>query len=175
MNWVAEFLETAKAANLCTMIGCTTCGARKFRDGLFRKANDVGALDGDSCRWDGRAAGEIAEALAHLSADFTGRHVKALRLVFFDLWSDLGDPDFEKMVEAPTRETPAGNVLQAMRDHSKWLKLCRAEAESRAEAERCAAQKRREARKVAHAARRAAKVERDRAFRANGSRGPSER
>ncbi|HUU25096.1 MAG TPA: hypothetical protein VMW68_05970 [Methyloceanibacter sp.] len=168
-NWIAAFLEGAATANLCTRIHCTTCGAIDFRRGLIRKANDAQGTDVPA--WNDSLAEGTAEGLAHLPADLIQTHVEALRLVFFELWSNLGDAAFKRIVEARVRETPAGSVLQTMQEHYAQVELSR-----RAEAERCdpaISQKRRESRKAekaaAHAARLAAKLERDRMFRANDS------
>jgi hypothetical protein len=171
MNWIAAFLEAAATAKMCTRIHCTTCGALDFRRDLIRWANDARGTDIPT--WDDAIAGATAKGLADLPADLVHTHVEALRLVFFELWSNLGDTTFKKTVEARVKETPAGRVLQAMQEHFAQVELSR-----RAEAERCdpaTARERREARKAeratAHAARLAAKRERDRVFRAKGSTG----
>ena len=171
MNWIAEYVEAAGAAKICTRIHCTTCGALNFRQGLVRRASDVAGTNVST--WDDDLAALTAEGLVPMSTDFTCRHIEATRFVFFELWSAIGDTAFRKIVEARVEGTPAGEILQAMRDHSARVELSR-----RIEAERCdpmIAQRRRDAKKVekaaAHAARLAAKEDRDRAFRANMSQG----
>ena len=98
MNWIAEFIETAAAAKVCTRIHCTTCGALDFRRDLVRKAND--ALGISTSTWDDALAGVTAEGLAHLPDDFTRTHIEAIRLVFFELWSNLGDTAFKRRLLA---------------------------------------------------------------------------
>ena len=77
-----------------------------------RKHNDARGIS--TSTWDEPLAGVTAEGLAHLPAEFTRTHIEAIRLVFFELWSNLGDTAFKRIVEAPVSETPAGYILQAM-------------------------------------------------------------
>jgi len=36
-EWLQQFISAALRRNLCTRIGCTTCGAREFRSGLMAR------------------------------------------------------------------------------------------------------------------------------------------
>lgn len=38
MNWLQGYLVDAIQRNVCTKVGCTTCGAREFRTGLLAQA-----------------------------------------------------------------------------------------------------------------------------------------
>jgi hypothetical protein len=116
-NWLQEYVSEAVSRPLCTMIGCTTCGAYEFRSGLY-----VRIAGSDTPRLSAAARAEILLGLMselkppepasfpwELAADgaeqlllklmgelrrpervLFKRWEKAVRLMIYGCWSDLG-------------------------------------------------------------------------------------
>jgi hypothetical protein len=115
-NWLSEYLDGVVGRDLCTRIGCTTCGASDFRSGVWS------AL----ARSKGRAQPsttsrteilEMAKALAQVPPprDPSGRVEEAARCLIFDLWSGIPFLDWE--LEGALAGSWAGGVLASMQRH----------------------------------------------------------
>src|SRR5262249_32498723 len=89
-NWLQDCLVQAVEKNLCTQIGCTTCGALEFRRGLL-KAAARDSPTGSPETLDSASASVILESLARVTPPVRlQREIEdAVRLVLFDLWNSM--------------------------------------------------------------------------------------
>src|SRR6185312_8325590 len=94
MNWLEIYLFDCTQRDVCTKVGCTTCGAREFRDGLLAGAAKqmqrlhLRRLTPDS-------AAVIAQALAGIGPPDDGRidrFESAVRSILTTIWTTLGEP-----------------------------------------------------------------------------------
>lgn len=165
MNWLQGYLVDAIQRNVCTKVGCTTCGAREFRTGLLAQAAKqmqrvhLGRLNRDG-------AVVIARALNCLIPPDTvpvERFEAAVRLILTSIWAVLGEVDADRLIEPLLSESWAGDLLARMKRHYAAVVEERKRFEEeqdpvRVEARR--AEKRRQ-RQVAHEERLATKRKRD--------------
>src|SRR5688572_12253135 len=117
-NWLQLYLVESVRRDLCTQIGCTTCGAREFRLGVL---SALAMATGRPLRqdFDQDTAKEIAMALAevHPTPTDLSKLENAVRCLLFDLWNGL--PVLDKDIEMSLSGTWYGKLLREMRDHHK--------------------------------------------------------
>lgn len=163
VNWLHAYLLDAVAQNVCTRIGCGTCGALKFRRGVLTALAGTTGNPGTSL--DPAHAVAVAQALADVTPELRDRLAlePAVRCLLFDLWSVLQTRDGE--LESLLDGTWAGNVLSKMKEHHRTRVAARHAHEER---QAVAAQQREEKKRLKlerHRERLAAKRERDRLWR----------
>jgi hypothetical protein len=160
-NWIAEYLDDAVARNLCTRIGCTTCGAREFRRGAWSAmARDMESTDGSDAT--GSIIIEMARALARVTPpDPVGiRLVEAARCLIYDLWSNV--PVLDRELEQVLAGSWAGEVLLSMQRHHAAREASYRRADAMAAARVVREEEKRKKRQEQHALRLERKRERDR-------------
>ena len=114
-NWLKAYLVEAVGKNLCTKIGCTTCGAIKFRGGVL---SALSMATGKPIQYFDRETNiEIARALAEIKpTDDPTRDVEdAVRYLLVELWS--GMPLLDREIEVMIVGTWAGEILGQMKAH----------------------------------------------------------
>lgn len=166
-DWLHRFLIGAAERNLCTGIGCTTCGATEFRAGLSeatKTAMRQGQVVGEASR-----ALAVARALARVNPvdELARRQEAAVRFVLFDLWTGIREEVVKQDLEPVLIGTWAGEILSRMKlQHENRLEARRRhdEANDPLRIEQRREDKRRK-KQVKHAERLAAKKERDRLWR----------
>jgi hypothetical protein len=168
-NWLHECLRDAVERKLCVQIYCTTCDAREFRLGVLRAL--AATTEGKaSTFYDVEASGRVTQALVEVVPDDKDRValLDATRCLVFDLCSALGESAVGQILGAAW----AGEVLQAMQEHSRARAAARqAQRDMEANAPTRRAEKKRAA-AHRHAQRLALKVERDKPWRQKN--GPTE-
>jgi hypothetical protein len=119
MNWLGIYLFDCIQRNVCTKIGCTTCGAREFRDGLLAGAArqmqrlHLRRLAPDS-------ASVIAQALAGIGPPDDApvdSFESAVRLILTTIWATLGEPIANETIEPLLAGSWAGGLLRQMKLH----------------------------------------------------------
>jgi len=117
-DWLQEYLEEAVRRHLCTKIGCTTCGAAEFRDGLSARLRE----HSEQKEWpvfNQEHGVALLKALAQVTPVGDSRErtdfEKATRCVLFDLSQSfvLTSSEGDLMLEGSW----AGEVLKRMRAH----------------------------------------------------------
>ena len=115
-NWLEEYLVEAVRKNLCTRIGCGTCGAMEFRRGALNGLTNATG-QGSHGRFDREAILAMARALAEVGP--TTRDLAELepaaRCILYDLWSAM--PALDQEIEASLAGSWAGSVLHRMKLH----------------------------------------------------------
>jgi hypothetical protein len=111
-NWLRQYVSDAVARNLCTTIGCTTCGADKFRWGLMerRTVSDPG-------RWAELLLDLMSELKPPEQASLAWE--RATRLMIFDCWGDLGRNAALARMQNRLGQSWAGCVLGRMIEHEE--------------------------------------------------------
>jgi hypothetical protein len=165
VNWLQRFLDQSVDQNLCTSSGCTTCGAAKFRDGLYGEV-DIHLTKPKSVNGTIDRFSEIARKLAdvrpngrtafHTQAKFE----EAVRFIFTEAWSILGDATADRIITPLLGDCWAGDLLARMKlHHEKRLQDLRKQADN-ANPERV--RERREAKRQLRQMRHADRLERKR-------------
>ncbi len=116
-NWLEAYLVDAVTRKLCTKIGCTTCGAMEFRNGVL-SASSRATGEPLRQRYDDQKNNiEIAKALAEInpSGDELFDFEHPVRLLLSDLWGGL--PFLDNEIEALLAGSWAGGVLARMKAH----------------------------------------------------------
>jgi hypothetical protein len=176
-NWLHQYLSDAVGRRLCAKIGCTTCGAYDFRNGVYRalERSRGATLPLDKSE----AAREVVIALAQLTPEVHEwmqiRFEDAVRCLLYDLW--YGRPAHVDGLEVLLEESWAGSVLQSMKGHNARVMAAR-RARADYESPEAAGQRREEKRRIkreAHLRRLERKVERDWAWRASNADCPPSR
>lgn len=115
-DWLRQFLVEAHERQLCTKIGCTTCGCMEFRNSF------VSAIEsslGRACLlpFDVQAFRFVTESLSSLSRDelTSPSSHSAIRLIIYDFWRMGGDG----FLNAIARGSYAGGIVAAMQEHEK--------------------------------------------------------
>lgn len=163
-EWLHRYVQDAVRRKLCTKVYCTTCGSTEFRDG-WRAAL---AWASRYCANDRvERARVLAAGLARVqpeSQEQEGRVEDAVRLLLFKMRSEgsLMIPACREILNGSW----AGRVLVRMEEHYRADRDRAAKAVLSQEELQAAAAKRRKEREERHRARLAAKVEKDRAWRA---------
>ena len=131
-GWLEQYLDQAIERRLCTMIGCTTCGAQDFRAGLnaglARPGDDLRRLNADRSL-------PLLESASKLVAP-QARHserVEAIRLVLFDCWVALGGDNALPQMKERLGRGWAGQVLNEMIAHHEVRTRVRREHEVRSD------------------------------------------
>ncbi len=110
-------MESVKK-DLCTKIGCTTCGAQEFRGGLLvvlaQASNTL-----PTPKMNRNTALQVARALANVqpAEDQSGKFEEAVRLVLFEIWYTVGEATAERELESVLVGSWAGGVLARMKEH----------------------------------------------------------
>jgi hypothetical protein len=104
--WLASLLEYAAISNACVSWGCTTCGARLFRDALVRSARSPGRLD---------SLYEIAGQLGKVA--IRPECVEAIRFVIMFLNTNSSSTTFNERLLPLFTGSPAEGVYRAMLAH----------------------------------------------------------
>lgn len=163
-DWLRRYVQDAVSRGLCTKIHCTTCGSTEFREGWR------GALAWAS-RYSGGARTERARVLTAGLArvhpegrDDEGRVKDAVRLLLLEMRSEgvLSLPECRQLLKGSWADA----VLASMEEHHRADReraVNHATSQNDLQAE--AAERRRQ-RQENHRARLAAKVEKDREWRA---------
>ncbi len=165
MNWLESYLCDALKRNVCTKVGCTTCGAREFRKGLLVEAAKQMRL-ARLTRLNRVSAVVIAQALAAVNSCAVipaDKFESAVRLILTDIWALLGEPNAERVIGPLLFGSWAGDLLMRMKLHHAAVMEAHKQFEeqndpARVEARR--AEKRRQ-RQRGHEERLARKRERD--------------
>lgn len=167
-NWLQEYLQEAARASTCMKIGCTTCGAADFRNGLLARLPGGGAGGSASSAGarrrvlDPHQSQAIAQALAGVERTSASWAEEAgIRFLLYEIWAS---GHLSLAIEALMAGSWAGRVLAAMREHEARRQTARRAHEMRNDAEAISARREsaRRERQVRHAARLEAKRERDR-------------
>jgi hypothetical protein len=105
-NWLQQYVSDAVSRPLCTKIGCTTCGAYKFRWGLMARISGSKQSRAEL----------LLELMRELKPEEHARFAweKAMRLMIFDRWSDLGGDGALRLMQDRLGESWAGHVLGKM-------------------------------------------------------------
>jgi hypothetical protein len=163
VNWLQQFLDLSVQQDLCTNPRCTTCGAEKFRDGL-RAELDSHLNDSTSVNRTDDAFAEIARMLADVRPDdraafhTQAKFEEAVRLIFTDVWSVLGDNRADRIFSPLLNGCWAGDLLARMKlHHERRLQVLR-QQEDNANPERV--RERREAKRKLKQMRHAERLER---------------
>lgn len=120
MTWLEHYLCESIRKDLCTKIGCTTCGAQEFRRGLLiAVAQARGGIP--AARMDLNTARELVRALADVipAEDQLEKLKEAVRFVLCEIWYTIGEAATERELEPVLVGSWAGGVLAGMRDHHK--------------------------------------------------------
>ena len=119
MNWLEIYLFDCTQRNICTKVGCTTCGAREFRDGLL-----AGAAKQMRCLHLQRLAPDsavvIAQALAGLGPPDGApldKFESAVRLILTTIWTTLGAAIADQTIQPLLAGSWAGGLLARMKVH----------------------------------------------------------
>ena len=165
-NWLQAYLVESIRKPLCIRIYCTTCEAQAFRSGLL---DAVALATGEprTPQLDAKSARAIADALARVEASeavdpYT--YEEAVQFVIYDLWSLFRPFSY---LDPILENTWAGNVLNAMQSHERYVRESRNERlayESPKQVAERREEKRRQ-RRGPHEQRLALKKERDRLWR----------
>ena len=195
-SWLKTFLQLAERKRFCVRIHCTTCGSGPFRSGLLEQLDRILGRE-LSLGLDREAAFALLAALRELEMPAAGIHRRevgrpdrgaaedaapggpvwisrgflreAIRMILYLVWSGraLVPPEMESELEGSF----AGQVLQSMIEHERYVTAQRREHEERNDPERIRA--RREAKKrlraEAHAKRVLEQQERSRRWHAEHS------
>jgi hypothetical protein len=94
-NWLQAYLAEAAGKNICTKIGCTTCGTREFREGVGRALRIAAGLRPEE-PFGPEISLMIVTGLAEISPPSSSvtkleiaRYHDAVRYILFALW--IGD------------------------------------------------------------------------------------
>jgi hypothetical protein len=114
--WLKTYLEDAVRRDLCTKLGCTTCGAIDFRRGLLRAYGSATGYPDVEFFDPVNALGMIG-ALAALDppTDLDWKITAAVRCILFDVWSVLGPATVRSVLAT----TWAGTILRSMEEHHR--------------------------------------------------------
>ena len=160
-NWLYTYISDAINRNLCTMIHCTTCGAKEFRLGLLDALSKAAGKQIVPL-YNPENSVAIAAELARLPGDKAHEpgFEDAVQLILCDIWSAFSKSQIEPLLQG----TWAGDVLARMKVHYQaeeeaWR--ARKEYESPARVQQRREEKRRQ-KQEKHAERLALKKERDR-------------
>jgi hypothetical protein len=117
MNWLQQFLGNSIRQNLCTKVGCTTCGAREFRHGLrVALAGHLNQPISETFTVNDLAV--VGRALASIQADTDQlKFEAAVRLVITDIWNLFGDEAADRIVAPLLGDSWAGGLLARMKLH----------------------------------------------------------
>jgi hypothetical protein len=119
VNWLEAYLLDCIQRNVCTKVGCTTCGAREFRTGLLAEtAKQMHSLH--LSRLTPASAAFIGQALAGV-APRDGvpdeRLESAVRLILTDVWATLGESNAERTIAPLLSGSSCGDLLLRMQRH----------------------------------------------------------
>jgi hypothetical protein len=110
-RWLERYIENAVRRDLCTKIGCTTCGASEFRKGITRRfathapGRDLLVLDEDS-------AMAVATALAGLHPNSEDeRTINAVRMILDEVWRATCGTNARAAIVDLLSETWCGSVM----------------------------------------------------------------
>ena len=122
-DWLQQFISAAVGRNLCTRIGCTTCGAHEFRAGLMARLgvplSELVAVPLPPLGVD------RAERLLDLMSELKppehdmGFYSEPMRLMIFDCWIALGGDKALPAMQERLGQSWAGPVLRAMIVHEE--------------------------------------------------------
>ena len=119
-DWLQDYILEAISQNVCTNVGCTTCGgASNFRQGVWRQAAKASGQEEQ-----GKAgiilARVVARSLARIQPDggCSYKFVEAVRLILCDIWGRLGGETADREIEGPLCNSWAGETLAGMKAHS---------------------------------------------------------
>lgn len=160
-EWLQRYLSAAVRQQLCTKMYCTTCGATDFRRGWCAALGWASRYaPGDRTE----RARVLASGLARVKPDERGRIEEAIELILFEVRSgvDLVSTDWRTIL----RGSWAESILHRMEEDARLYREIAAGRARHQEALQAAAAERRRERQERHQARLAAKVEKDRAWRA---------
>jgi hypothetical protein len=136
VNWLQHFLDQSVHQNLCTNPGCTTCGARQFRDGLFAELESHTNIS-TSTNTTAHAFAEVARMLADVRPDdgtaprVQAKFEEAVRLIFTDAWSILGEDAADRIATPLLGGCWTGDLLARMKlHHGKRLRNLRQQADN---------------------------------------------
>jgi hypothetical protein len=104
--WLADLLEYAAVSNACVSWGCTTCGARPFRDALVHSAQSAGTPD---------SLYEIAGQLGKVAV--RPEYVEAIRFVIMFLNAKASSVTFNERLLPLCTGSPAEGVYRTMLVH----------------------------------------------------------
>lgn len=117
-----DILNIAIAEADCTVIGCTTCGAARFRTRLHRLCNpdDDPATFASPPLMNAVQAETLLAALPSVPAEYisSGAARSAVRLVLFLVWNALGGDIALPQMRDKFRHSAAGEILHRMEQHS---------------------------------------------------------
>ena len=164
-DWLTRFLHEAPQKYRCMTLGCTTCGALPFREGVLKALAEATGEPADSYQAP-RVAAAITSALAVLSS--RDLRMRGVGLVLYDL---AGHRRLDPALRALLDGTPAGALLLSMDKHQAERRARAAEwavhngPEAVAERRAARREERRRLKQPEIEARAARKVERDRLWR----------
>jgi hypothetical protein len=124
-DWLQQYVSDAVSRLLCTKIGCTTSGAYKFRWGLMAR------ISGSK-----QSRAEMSlDLMRELKPEEHARFAweKAMRLMIFDRWSDLGGEGALRLMQDRLGESWAGHVLGKMIAYEEARRDTRQEHEARSD------------------------------------------
>lgn len=164
-DWLIRFLETAPEKYRCTNPGCTTCGARPFRDAVLEVLAAATGEPADSYG-EPRVAAALTQALAALSPRDV--RMRGVELILYDL---ACRHELDPALRAVLDGTPAGRLLLSMEEAeaarrvraAAWAAYNSPEAIARRRARK--REERRRLKQPEMDARAARKAERDRLWR----------
>lgn len=122
--WLSPVIEDAIVRNLCTRIGCSTCGATEFRNNVYRAAQTMTGIS--MLESPATFARTLAQGLASLmpSDELAYSFDEPTRLLLCVVSRHMPLDGLESMLMG----TWAGNVLHRMESHSAALTRERKEA-----------------------------------------------
>ena len=134
-DWLQRFIADARRRNLCTRIGCTTCGAHEFRSGLMAQLgvpeSELTAVPLSPLSTD-RAEG-LLDLMSELKPPERDMSIysEPMRLMISECWSALGREALPAMQDR-LGQSWAGDVLRAtIADEDAWMRARQVREEAR--------------------------------------------
>jgi len=165
-NWLQRYVSDAVSRRLCTMIGCTTCGAHKFRSGLV-----VRVAGSDTWHFNADGAKVLLDLMSELKPPEHASLAweRAIRLMVHDCWSDLGGDSALPLMQHRLGQSWAGHVLRKMIAHEEQRRRARQEHEARSIMAQEERMQRKQERRLRHESRLLQKKQRDKVWWINSA------
>lgn len=130
MNWLEAYLIDCIQRNVCTRVGCTTCGAREFRAGLLAEtARQMHFLHLRRLTPDGATfIGQALAGIAPRDGMPDDKLESAVRFILTDIWATLGESSAERTIAPLLSGSSSGDLLLRMQRHHAAAAVRRREA-----------------------------------------------